>query len=77
VKVASSFWWARVAYGKTSILKTAGDRLVSDESAILLRYNAEGFTGTEQLVSRIVADAAAGLRAPSFPSPPLFGPMPK
>ena len=28
-------------YGKTSILKTAGDRLVSEESAILLRYNAE------------------------------------
>src|SRR5215216_1850888 len=51
-------------YGKTSILKTAGDRLVNEESAILLRYNAEGFTDTEQLVSRIVADAAAALRTP-------------
>ena len=51
-------------YGKTSILKTAGDRLVREESAILLRYNAEGFTDTEQLVARIVADAAAALRAP-------------
>lgn len=51
-------------YGKTSILKTASDRLVHEESAILLRYNAEGFTDTEQLVSRIVADAAAALRAP-------------
>ena len=51
-------------YGKTSILKTAGDRLVREESAILLRYNAEGFTDAEQLVSRIVADAAAALSAP-------------
>ena len=51
-------------YGKTSILKTAGDRLAREESAILLRYNAEGFTDTEQLVSRIVADAAGALRAP-------------
>lgn len=51
-------------YGKTSILKTAGDRLVREESAILLRYNAEGFTDTEQLIARIVADAAAALRAP-------------
>jgi AAA+ ATPase superfamily predicted ATPase len=51
-------------YGKTSILKTAGDRLMREESAILLRYNAEGFTDTEQLVSRIVADAASSLSAP-------------
>lgn len=51
-------------YGKTSILKTAGDRLAREEGAILLRYNAEGFTDTEQLVSRIVADAAGHLRAP-------------
>lgn len=51
-------------YGKTSILKTAEDQLVREESAILLRYNAEGFTDTEQLVSRIVADAAAALHAP-------------
>jgi AAA+ ATPase superfamily predicted ATPase len=51
-------------YGKTSILKTAGDRLVREESAILLRYNAEGFTDTQQLVARIVADAAGALRAP-------------
>lgn len=51
-------------YGKTSILKTAGDRLAREESAILLRYNAEGFTDTAQIVSRIVADSAAALRAP-------------
>lgn len=51
-------------YGKTSILKTAGDRLVREQSALLFRYNAEGFTDTEQLVSRIVADAATALRAP-------------
>lgn len=51
-------------YGKTSILKTAGDRLKQEEEAILLRYNAEGFTDTEQLVARIVGDAAGQLRAP-------------
>jgi AAA+ ATPase superfamily predicted ATPase len=51
-------------YGKTSVLKAASDRLMTEESAVLLRYNAEGFTDTEQLVSRIVADSAAALRQP-------------
>ena len=48
-------------YGKTSILKTAEDRLLA-EGAVVLRYNAESFPTFDLLVARIVADAAKHLK---------------
>ncbi len=48
-------------YGKTSILKTAEDRLLA-EGAVVLRYNAESFPTLDLLVARIVADAAKHLK---------------
>jgi hypothetical protein len=48
-------------YGKTSILKTAGDQ-ASRKGATVLRYNAEAYPTLDQLVGAIVADAAKSLR---------------
>ncbi len=48
-------------FGKTSILKTAEDRLLA-EGAVVLRYNAESFPSLDSLVARIVADAAKQLK---------------
>jgi hypothetical protein len=48
-------------FGKTSILKSAEEKLVS-KRAVVLRYNAESFPSLDLLVSSIVADAARNLR---------------
>jgi len=48
-------------YGKTSILKTAEDRLAGDD-AVVLRYNAESFPTLDLLVARIIADTAQFLK---------------
>lgn len=48
-------------YGKTSILKAAGDRAARD-GAVVLRYNAESYPTLDQLVAVIVADAARAMR---------------
>ncbi len=48
-------------YGKTSILKAAGDR-ASREGATVLRYDAEAYPTLDLLVGSVVADAAKSLR---------------
>lgn len=49
-------------YGKTSILKAAGDIAARKRGAVVLRYNAEGFPTLDLLVGRLVTDAARALQ---------------
>jgi hypothetical protein len=44
-------------YGKTSILKAAGDR-AAQQGTMVLRYNAEGYPTLDLLVSALIADVA-------------------
>ena len=50
-------------FGKTSILKTAGDRL-SATKAVVLRFNAESYTSLDLFVAGLIAAAAKGLKGP-------------
>lgn len=47
-------------FGKTSILRAAGDR-AAKRGAIVLRYDAEAFPTLEQLATRLLADTATRL----------------
>jgi hypothetical protein len=49
-------------YGKTSILKAAGEIAERDRRAVILRYNVEGFPTLDLLVGRLVTDAARALQ---------------
>ncbi len=49
-------------YGKTSILKAAGEIAQRDHRAVILRYNVEGFPTLDLLVGRVVTDAARALQ---------------
>jgi uncharacterized protein len=49
-------------YGKTSILKAAGEIAERDHRAVILRYNVEGFPTLDLLVGRLVTDAARALQ---------------
>jgi uncharacterized protein len=48
-------------YGKTSILKTAEDRLLADE-AVVLRFDAESYPSLDLLVAAIIAESARQLK---------------
>src|ERR1700761_4090985 len=48
-------------FGKTSILKTAEDRLVG-KNAVVLRFDAESFPSLDLLVSALIAAAAKSLK---------------
>lgn len=49
-------------YGKTSILKAAGEIAERDRQAVILRYNVEGFPTLDLLIGRLVTDAARALQ---------------
>src|SRR5918997_5939023 len=49
-------------YGKTSILKAAGEIAERERRAVILRYNVEGFPTLDLLVGRLVTDAARALQ---------------
>ena len=48
-------------FGKTSILRVAQDQL-AHENAIVLRFNAENYPSTEQLIAAIIAEATHHLK---------------
>jgi uncharacterized protein len=48
-------------YGKTSILKTAEDRLLN-ENAVILRFDAESYPSLGQLVAEIISESARQLK---------------
>lgn len=48
-------------FGKTSILRVAADQL-SQQQAVILRFNAENYPSVDQLVGAIIADAARQLK---------------
>jgi uncharacterized protein len=48
-------------YGKTSILKTAEDRLAG-KNAVVLRFDAESFPSLDLLVTALIAAAAKSLK---------------
>jgi len=51
-------------YGKTTILKAAGER-AAREGMIALRYNAEAWPSLGEMLQRMVTDAAQSLAAPN------------
>jgi predicted AAA+ superfamily ATPase len=50
-------------YGKTSILRTAADKLEA-KKAVVIRINAESCPSLDIFVGRLIALAAAGLKGP-------------
>jgi AAA+ ATPase superfamily predicted ATPase len=50
-------------FGKTSILKTAEDRL-NKTSAVILRFDAESYPSLDLLVASLISSAAEGLKGP-------------
>ena len=48
-------------FGKTSILRAAADQL-SQQQAVILRFNAENYPSVDQLVAALIAEAARQLK---------------